>query len=236
MFSPRWEPISTRQRLFRMSVRSGRPDFLAEGQVEPDVARAAALREGRRGDVRRAVGLQRVLEEVAAEAVREERHRLGAVARLDGLQLLGDVAEGLVPGDLRPDVLAPLLPADERRLQPVVVEVGADAARAARAEAAAASAGRPGCPRSSRACRPGRRRWPRTSRSRCRRRWGSSGGRTAAPAAAAPARPASRRRPRPPSPRWWRRNPQESTSGEGIHAASRSSAPPRGRELEAGRH
>ena len=116
----------------------GRADLLAERQVEADVARAAALREGRRRDVRRAVGLERVLEEGAAEAVREQRDRLRAVLRLDRLHLLGDVAERLVPGHLRPHVLAAPLAADERRLQAIVVEVGADAAGAARAEAAPA--------------------------------------------------------------------------------------------------
>ena len=59
-----------------------RAHLLAEGEVEPDVARAAALRERRRRDVRRPVGLQGVLEEGAADAVREERDGLRAVLRL----------------------------------------------------------------------------------------------------------------------------------------------------------
>ena len=138
MFSPRCEPISTRQRLLRMSVRSGDPTSSPKVSVEPDVARAAALGERRRGDVRRAVGLERVLEEVAADAVREERDGLGAVLRLDRLHLLGDVAERLVPRHDGPLVLAAVLAADERGLEAVGVEVRADAAGAARAEAAAA--------------------------------------------------------------------------------------------------
>jgi len=79
-----------------------------------------------------------VLEERAADAVREERDGLGAVARLDGVHPLGDVAEGLVPRHGRPLVVAAVPAPDERRLQAVGVEVRADAAGAAGAEAAAA--------------------------------------------------------------------------------------------------
>ena len=116
----------------------GGADLLAERQVEADVARAAALGERRCRDVRRAVGLDRVLEERAAEPMREERDGLGAVPGLDGLHLLGDVGERLVPGDLRPDVLAAPPAPDERGLQPVVVEVRADASGAPGTQAAAA--------------------------------------------------------------------------------------------------
>ena len=115
----------------------GRADRLAEGQLEAHVARAAALGEGRGRRVGRAEGLERVLEEGPADAVAEEGDRLRAVLGLDLLHLLGDVAEGLVPGDLGPLLLAAHARAQERRAQPVGVEVGADAAGAARAEAAA---------------------------------------------------------------------------------------------------
>ena len=114
--------------------RLGRADGVAEGQLEPDVARAAALGKGRGGDVRRAVGLERVLEKVAAEAVTEHRHRLGAVLGLDLLHLLGDVAEGLVPRDLGPAFLAADAGSQQGRPDAVGVEVGADAARAPRAQ------------------------------------------------------------------------------------------------------
>ena len=62
----------------------------------------------------------------------------GPYVALIACMLLGDVGERLVPRHLRPHVLAALLAADERRLQPVGVEVRADAAGAARAQAAAA--------------------------------------------------------------------------------------------------
>ena len=76
-------------------------------------------------------------DEGAADAVAENRHRFWAVALLDRLELLGDVAQRLVPGDLGSDLVAALPAADQRRAQPVGVVVGADAAGAARAEPAA---------------------------------------------------------------------------------------------------
>ena len=114
----------------------GRADRLPEGQLEAHVARAAALGERRGGGVRRAEGLQRVLQERPAEAVAEEGDRLRTVLGLDLLHLLGDVPEGLVPGDLGPLLLAADAGAEERGAQAVGVEVRADAARAPRAEAA----------------------------------------------------------------------------------------------------
>ena len=62
MFSPRWEPMSVMQRAFAMSMASGEPTRGAEGELEADLARPAALRVGRRGDVGRAVGLDEVRE------------------------------------------------------------------------------------------------------------------------------------------------------------------------------
>ena len=58
-------------------------DLLAEGQLEADVARPAALGVGGRDEIRRAEGLEGVLEEVAADAVAEERERFGPVLGLD---------------------------------------------------------------------------------------------------------------------------------------------------------
>ena len=115
----------------------GGADRLPEGQLEAHVARAAALGEGRGGRVRRAEGLQRVLEERPADAVAEEGDGFGAVLRLDLQHLLGDVAQGLVPGDLGPLLLAAHARAHERRAHPVGVEVRADAPGSPRAEAAA---------------------------------------------------------------------------------------------------
>ena len=116
----------------------GRPDFLTEGQGEPDVARAAALREGGRGHVGRAERAQRVLQEGAADAVRKERHRFRAILGLDLLQFLGHHVERFVPGDLGPFLLPALLAPDERRLQPVGIHVRADTARATRAQSSSA--------------------------------------------------------------------------------------------------
>ena len=111
-----------------------RADALAVGELEADVARSAALRERRRGDVRAAVCLERVLQERAADAVAEERHRLGTVLGLDLLHAFGDVAERFVPGDLDPRFLAAGLVAHQRRAQAIRVEVGADAAGPPRAK------------------------------------------------------------------------------------------------------
>ena len=71
------------QRAFSMSIGLGRADALAEGQLEADLARPAALGVGGRGDVGRAVGLDQVLEPGAAVAVGEQRQRLGAVLLAD---------------------------------------------------------------------------------------------------------------------------------------------------------
>ena len=65
-----------------LDVRTlGRADLLAEREVEADVPRATALREGGRREVGGAEGLEGVLEEGAADAVAEERDRLRARAR-----------------------------------------------------------------------------------------------------------------------------------------------------------
>jgi len=47
-----------------------------------------------------------VLQERAADAVAEERHRFGTVFGLDLLHAFGDVAERFVPGNLDPRFLA----------------------------------------------------------------------------------------------------------------------------------
>ena len=128
--------MSTRQRALRMSsARASRS--LAERQLEADVARAAALRERGRGDVGDAVRLERVLEEVPPRPWLKSATASGPYSRLDLLQLLGDEAERLVPGDLGPLLLAAHARAHQRRAQAVGVEVGADAAGAARAQPAA---------------------------------------------------------------------------------------------------
>ena len=63
--------------------RLGRAEPLAERELVADVARPAALREGRLGAVRRAVRLHHGAEEARADPVREERHRLRPVLLLD---------------------------------------------------------------------------------------------------------------------------------------------------------
>jgi hypothetical protein len=115
-----------------------RADVFAEGQRETDVTRTAALREGRRGDVRRAERLERVLQDGAADAVREECDGLRAMPRLDRLQAVGHAVEGFVPCDLRPLLLATLLTPDERVSQAIRIEMRAHPAGATRTQAAAA--------------------------------------------------------------------------------------------------
>jgi len=122
MFSPRCEPISTRQSVFSMSVGSG----------------AAALGERGAGESGAAVALHHVLDEAHADAVVEHGDRLGAVLGLDLLHLLGDEVHRLVPRHRRPLLLAALALAQQRLLQPVGVVVRADGTGAARAQAAAA--------------------------------------------------------------------------------------------------
>ena len=135
MFSPRCEPMSVMTRAFATSSVSGEPTRRAERELEADLARPAALSVGRRRDVPRAVGEEEVLEERAAEAVREERDLLGAALLLDLQELLGREVERRLPGDFLEGLLAALaLAAQERLLQPVRVVEEARAARSARAE------------------------------------------------------------------------------------------------------
>jgi hypothetical protein len=117
-----------------------RPDFLSEGQGKAHVPRPATLGEGRRGDVRRSERPDRVLEEGAADAMREQRDRFGTVPRLDLLHLPGDHVQGLVPRDRGPFLLAParVRAANERCLQAVRVEMGPDATGTPRAQPATA--------------------------------------------------------------------------------------------------
>ena len=113
----------------------GRADRRSERELEADLARAAALRVRRSGDVGRAVREEEVLEERAAVAVREERDLVRSALLLDLQELLGREVERLLPGDLLEGLVAALSrPAQERRLQPVRVVEEARSARAARAE------------------------------------------------------------------------------------------------------
>ena len=116
----------------------GAADTVAKGQVEAHVPRPPALGVGGGGQVGGAIGLEGVLEEGAADTVAEERHGLGTVFRLDLLHLLGDMPQGLVPGDLGPLLLPSLLSSHQRRPQSVGVVVGAQATGAAGAETATA--------------------------------------------------------------------------------------------------
>ena len=77
--------------------RLGRAQAGAERQREPDVARTAALRVRRAGEVDRAPALQDVLEEALPDAVRDGGDGFGAVLRLDLLHLLGDVRDAPRP-------------------------------------------------------------------------------------------------------------------------------------------
>ena len=118
--------------------RLGRADAAAEGQLEADVARAAALRIRRPGVVDDAVALQHVLDETLPEAVVEQRDRLRTVLGLDLGHTLGDVAEGHVPADGLPLLLAALADAQQRLADAVRVVVRTDGAGAARAQPAVA--------------------------------------------------------------------------------------------------
>ena len=115
--------------------RLGRAEGAAEREHVPDVARPAALREGRLDAVRGAVGLEQRAHEAGADAVGEEPHRLGPVLLLDRLQLVGEEVEGLVPRDALELPLAPLAGAQHRVLQPVGVVEESRARVAPRAQA-----------------------------------------------------------------------------------------------------
>ncbi len=118
--------------------RLGRAQAGAEGQHESDIARAAALRVRRTGEIDRTPALQHVLEEALANPVRDGGDRFRAVLRLDLLHPVGDVDEGLVPRHRCPFLLAALPAADQRLLQAIRIVMRADGAGAARAQPAAA--------------------------------------------------------------------------------------------------
>ena len=118
--------------------RLGRADAAAEGQLEADVARAAALRIRRPGVVDDAVALQHVLDEALPEAVVEQRDRLRAVLGLDLAHALGDVAEGLVPARRPSTPPCRARRRGQRLADAVRVVVRTDGAGAARAQPAVA--------------------------------------------------------------------------------------------------
>jgi hypothetical protein len=150
MFSPRCEPTSTRQRAPGDVGALGRRDLLAESELEADVARAAALGVGRRDEIRRAVRLEGVLEEVAADAVAEKNATASGPCSAAIFRSFSAMkVERLVPGHLDPLVLAAILAPQQRRAQAVGVVVRADAAGATRTEPAARQRIDRGCPRSS---------------------------------------------------------------------------------------
>ena len=129
--------MSVMTRAFAMSSASGEPTPRAERELEPDLARPAALSVGRRRDVPRPVGEKEVLEEGAAEAVGEERDLLGAELLLDLQESLGREVERGLPGDFLEGLVTPVAAAaQERLLQPVRIVEEAHAAGAARAEVA----------------------------------------------------------------------------------------------------
>ena len=84
-----------------MSVRSGEPTPSPKVRLKPTSRGPAALGVGGSRDVGRPEGLHRVLEEVAADAVAEERHGFRAVLGLDPQHAFGDVLECLVPDRFR---------------------------------------------------------------------------------------------------------------------------------------
>ncbi len=170
MFSPRCEPISTRQSVFSMSVGSGEPRPLPKVSDEADVARAAALRERGAGHVDAAVALQHVLDEAHADAVVEHGDRFRPVRALDLLHAVGDVRQRLVPGRRLPRFLAAFAGPDQRRAQAVRVVDRRRARRCRAGTAVRGSAGRSDCPRTSTPCRRAPRRCRRSARSTSRRR------------------------------------------------------------------
>src|SRR5664280_2629088 len=106
-------------------------------ELETDLARPAALPVGRRRDVRRAVGKQEVLEERAAESMREERDLLRSGLLLDLQELFGREVEGRLPGDFLESLVPALaVPAQERLLEAVRIVEETHAAGSARAEVA----------------------------------------------------------------------------------------------------
>src|SRR5664280_2126752 len=106
-------------------------------ELETDLARPAALPVGRRRDVRRAVGKQEVLEERAAESMREERDILRSGLLLDLQELFGREVEGRLPGDFLESLVPALaVPAQERLLEAVRIVEETHAAGSARAEVA----------------------------------------------------------------------------------------------------
>src|SRR5512135_1597649 len=69
-------------------------------------------------------------QESPSDTVAEQRHRLGAIGRLDTLEFLRDLGQGLIPSDLDPFFASSLVLPDERCLQPVRVEMRSHAPRA----------------------------------------------------------------------------------------------------------
>ncbi len=118
--------------------RFGRAEALAVGQVEADVARAAALCERGAGHVDAPVALQHVLDEAHADAVVQHGDRFRPVRALDLLHAVGDVRQRLVPGRRLPRVLAAFAGPDQRRAQAVRIVDRARRAAAARAQPSAA--------------------------------------------------------------------------------------------------
>ncbi len=138
MFSPRWLPMSTRHWAFLMSVRSGDPTSSPNVRRKPTSRGPRHCANDGAAIFGRPERLQRVLEEIAADAMGEQGDRFGSVCPLDRVHLLADVCECFVPGHLHPLFTATVALPDERRLQPVRIVVRTDAACPARTQPSAA--------------------------------------------------------------------------------------------------
>ncbi len=113
----------------------GRPQAFAERQLKTDVARTAALGEGRFGIAAAAEGAHKVFEVTGADTVVEQCRAVGTVLFGDRLEAPGDMVQRLVPRHFLESLAAVRAGhAQQRFLQPVAVLVAAQAAGSARAQ------------------------------------------------------------------------------------------------------
>ena len=130
--------------VFEVVVFAGRFFHAVGHQVRDDhgIEAQAALR----AVVRRAVGIQQVLELDLAQVVRgREDHRLRAVLLLDVQHVLGHQVQCFLPGGLAEQPFAALAHPDERRQHPVGIVGVHQAGLAARAQFARWNADGRGC-------------------------------------------------------------------------------------------